>query len=49
MAVAGDVPPTGDVKPAVAQATAVLEEQLVELGVAHNPLEPVACHRFRGY
>ena len=46
VAVALTVPPAGEVQPAVAHATAVLEEQLVEVRVADDPLEPVASHLF---
>ena len=49
MAVALTVPPAGEVQPAVAQATAMLEEQLVEVSVADNPLKPVARHLFVGH
>ena len=49
MAVALTVPPTGEVQPAVAHATAVLEEQLVEVRVADDPLEPVASHLLVGH
>ena len=49
VAVALTVPLAGEVQPAVAQATAVLEEQLVKVRVADNPLEPVACHLLVGH
>ena len=49
VAVALTVPLAGDVQPAVAQATAVLEEQLVEVRVADDPLEPLARHLFIGH
>ena len=48
VAVALAVPPAGDVQPAVAHATAVLEEHLVEVRVADDPLEPVASHLLVG-
>ena len=44
VAVALTVPPAGEVQPAVAHAGAMLEEHLVEVGVADDPLEPVARH-----
>ena len=49
VAVPPSVPPARDVQPAVTQATAVLEEQLVEVRVADDPLEPVARHLFVGH
>ena len=49
VAVALTVPPAGEVQPAVAHATAVLEEQLVEVRVADDPLEPVARHLLVGH
>ena len=49
VAVALTVPPARDVQPAVAHATAVLEEHLVEVRVADNPLEPVARHLLVGH
>ena len=49
VAVAPTVPPTGEVQPAVAHATAVLEEQLVEVGVADDPLEPLTGYLFVGH
>ena len=49
VSVALAVPPTGEVQPAVAHATAVLEEHLVEVRVADDPLEPVARHLLIGH
>ena len=49
VAVALTVPPAGEVQPAVAHATAVLEEHLVEVRVADDPLEPVARHLLVGH
>ena len=49
MAVLSSVGTAGDMQPAVAQSGRVLEEHLVEIGVAGNPLEPVACHQFVGH
>ena len=49
MTVLATVPPAGDVQPAVAKATAVLEEQLIEVGVLDQPLEPVTRHCFGGH
>lgn len=49
VSVALAVPPTGEVQPAVAHAGAMLEEHLVEVGVADYPVKPVACHVFVGY
>lgn len=49
VAVALTVPLAGEVQPAVAQATAMLEEQLVEVRVADDPLEPVARHLLVGH
>ena len=49
VAVAFAVPPARDVQPAVTQATAVLEEHLVEVRIADDPLEPVARHLLVGH
>ena len=49
VAVALTVPPAGEVQPAVAHATAVLEEHLVEVRVADDPPEPVARHLLVGH
>ena len=49
MSVALTVPLAGEVQPAVAQATAVLEEHLVEVRVADDPLEPLARHLLVGH
>ena len=49
VAVALTVPLAGEVQPAVARATAVLEEHLVEVRVVGYPLEPVAGHQLVGY
>ena len=49
MSVALTVPLAGEVQPAVTQATAVLEEQLVEVRVADDPLEPLARHLLIGH
>ena len=46
VSVALAVPPTGEVQPAVAHATAVLEEHLVKVRVMGYPLEPLTGYLF---
>ena len=49
VAVACAVPPARDVQPAAAEARAVLEEQLVEVGVTYQELEPLTGDLLGGY